>query len=412
MDQNQFALFIGAMEARETHDQEERQAEVTRQEREVARKERQRRLDTQIRAVQPCDGSSVPLVREWLIDIDLARDKLVGNQLEDLTLRLISETVQGPMRRYYERWVIAYAALEDVPALAWAVVKEHLAAAYLTTDEGEYLKSELDSLRQSAYETGGGFGRRFAEAADMAYPADTRNATITNQLLEKYLRGLRSKELVRRVVQEGAPQNLTEAMASVAAFTAQEERLSRLLKGQPSRQMAGEPRGRVEEPMEINAVNRAVAALRQMEEPTGAVSDAPPMESAEPSWFAKLSSQLDDIAMINRTPAAVTGPNRATAAPANAMEQVLAAIVKLNNQIGGLSKEMTKLKGQTIHVATPPPKHQDATPATRGGGPGDWTADRQPICYECKEVGHMGRDCPVRARRLANLRSGNGNAPQ
>ena len=165
--------------------------------------------------------------------------------------------------------------------------------------------------------------------------------------------------------------------------------------------------------MEINAVNRAVAALRQMEEPTGAVGDAPPMESAERSWLAKLSSQLDDIAMISRTPAAVTGPNRATAAPANAMEQVLAAIVKLNNQIGGLSKEMTKLKGQTIHVAAPPPKNQEATPANnRGGGPGVWTTDRQPICYECKEIGHMGRDCPVRARRLANLRSGNGNAPQ
>jgi hypothetical protein len=417
MDPNQFALFIGAMEAREAHDQEERQAEVTRQEREVARKERQRRLDTQIRAVKPCDGSSVPLVREWLIDIDLARDKLVGNQLEDLTLRLISETVQGPMRRYYERWVIAYAALEDVPALAWPVVKEHLAAAYLTTDEGEYLKSELDSLRQSTYETGGGFGRRFAEAADMEYPVDTRNATIANQLLEKYLRGLRSKELVRRVVQEGAPQNLTEAMASVAAFTAQEERLSRLLKGQPARETAVEPWGRVEEPMEVNAVARAVAALRLMDEPEGAVGGTTAVttgtagvESTDQA-LARLSLQLEEIAMVTRAPAPTPAPapSRANVTP---MEQVLAAIVKLNNQIGGLSKEMTKLKGQTLHVATPPAKHQDATPANRGSGTGDWTADRQPICYECKEIGHMGRDCPVRARRLANIRSGNGNAPQ
>jgi hypothetical protein len=219
--------------------------------------------------------------------------------------------------------------------------------AYLTTDEGEYLKSELDSLRQSAYETGGGFGRRFAEAADMACPADTRNATIANQLLEKYLRGLRSKDLVRRVVQEGAPRNLTEAMTSVAAFTAQEERLSRLLKGQPAREMAVEPRGRVEEPMEVNAVTRAVAALRHMEEPEGAVGGTPSgLESTEQA-IARLSLQLDDIAMITRPPAAVRPtvpvPNRATATPAMAMEQVLAAIVKMNNQIGGLSKEIPVL---------------------------------------------------------------------
>ena len=107
MDQNQIAMFIGAMEAREANDQAHRlaavtrqEAAVTRQEREVVRKERQQRLDTQIRAVKPCDGTSVPLVREWLIDIELAREKLVGNQLEDLTLRLISETVQGPLRRF------------------------------------------------------------------------------------------------------------------------------------------------------------------------------------------------------------------------------------------------------------------------------------------------------------------------
>ena len=168
--------------------------------------------------------------------------------------------------------------------------------------------------------------------------------------------------------------------------------------------------------MEINAVTRAVAALRQMEEPEGAVGGAPSgLESTEQA-IARLSLQLDDIAMITMPPAAVRPtvpvPNRATATPATAMEQVLAAIVKMNNQIGGLSKIMAKLKGQTIHVAAPPPKNQEATPANRGGGPGDWTADRQPICYECKEIGHMGRDCPVRARRLANLRSGNGNAPQ
>jgi hypothetical protein len=159
MDQNQFALFIGAMQTREANDQVEKQAESARKEREIARKERQRRLDVQIRAVKACDGTSVPLVREWLIDIELAREKLVGAQQEDLTLRLISATVQGPLHRYYESWIIAQAALaQPRPDLNSDLVKETISAAYLTTDECEYLRSELDALRQSMYETVGAFG--------------------------------------------------------------------------------------------------------------------------------------------------------------------------------------------------------------------------------------------------------------
>jgi hypothetical protein len=207
------------------------------------------------------------------------------------------------------------------------------------------------------------------------------------------------------VVQQAAPpQTLGEAMASVAAYTAQRERYNRLLRGQPAPEPADTRGGRIEEPMEVNAVTRAVESLRHMEEPEGAAGGSIPTEQA----IARLSLQMEDIAMIARQPA-TTVPGRDQA---NQMEQMLAAIVKLTNQMGGMSKEMAKLKGQTIHVPAPPPKPLGTTNPGRSNNQGEWTADRQPICYECKEIGHMGRDCPVRARRLSNLRSGNGNAPQ
>ena len=102
MDVNQFAQLsnsiLGALNNRDANEVAERTQERTERTNERARGERQRRLKTQIKTVKPCDGSSIPLVREWILDIDIAREALVGAQQEDLTLRLVSATLQGSMR--------------------------------------------------------------------------------------------------------------------------------------------------------------------------------------------------------------------------------------------------------------------------------------------------------------------------
>jgi hypothetical protein len=440
MDANQFAQFYGAITTREANEHADRAAERQERTTERARAERQRRLTTQTKAVKACDGSSTVLVREWFMNMEIARTKLVGPQLEDLTLRLISETLQGPMWRFYEKWVIAYATRPGPLApLVWDTVKTALRSAYLTLDESEYLKSEVESIRQSNYESTGAFSRRFTEATDLAYPVDTRNDTVMGQLLEKYLKGLKSDVLVSRVIQEGRPTTLAEATASVEMFTAEIEKIRRLRSGHapaPSR----ERQTRQEEPMEVNLVARTTGATRYSEDEAD-LSDYCP---------DRLNQHLDDIAAVAGGPGAAAGTSsrpQATQATQdkldilmNAMGNLTAQMGGLNNQLGGLSKEVTKLKNQTLYVShstgKTPPGGADApaamttgyrhnfpgndapaamTTGYRNNFPGkaalEWHADGRPICYECKEAGHRGKGCPRRIERLART-SGNGNASQ
>jgi hypothetical protein len=78
MDANQFAQFYGAITTREANEHADRTAERQERTHERARAERQRRLNTQTKAVKACDGSSTVLVREWFMNMEIARTKLVG----------------------------------------------------------------------------------------------------------------------------------------------------------------------------------------------------------------------------------------------------------------------------------------------------------------------------------------------
>ena len=415
MDANQFAQFFGAVTNRDATEQADRQAEK-------AREKRRRKLTTQIKAVKPCDGSSIPLVRDWFLDMEIARTKLAGAHLEESTLKLVSATLQGAMWRFFEGWQIAYVARPGPLAhITWAMTKEVLRAAYLTIDEGEYLKNELETLKQSNYETTGAYGRRFMEAANLAYPANTRNATVASQILEKYLGGFRSRTLVRRIIQEGRPTTLEEAASFVETYTAQDEHVKRLWARQ------GPPIGRQEEPMEVNLIARGAGAARRDQEARGAGaarydaddlddSDEEDYPTGERHYLDRIN-RLEEIAMV-----AMVGRNPHPAPAAriapqldSSLEQMAGAITKLTNQMSGLHKEMDKLKGQTIYVA-PTKEGVKPSPAAPGTkfAQNKWI-DGVPICFECKELGHKGKECPIRIARLTGTssgRAGNGNASQ
>ena len=181
-------------------------------------------------ATRSCDGSSPSAVREWIQDVEIATKYFSPASCDEDTLFIVSCTLQGGMRRCYERFM---AVQPDRTNVTWGAVREHLKRAYLTQDEEEFLKSSLEKLKQSAYESNSTFSRKFEELADQAYPAAQRNAAVENIILGLYMKGLRSTELVRRLVQEGRPTYLNEAIQAVETFSAQEEQFQRICKRAP-----------------------------------------------------------------------------------------------------------------------------------------------------------------------------------
>ena len=137
----------------------------------------------QIKATTPCSGVTSMAVREWIQDIELTRPYFAPHLAEPHlsvaknidTLAVFGATLQGPMRRCYERFMEAQ---NNRRAVTWQMVKTHLSQAYLTADEQEYLKSALEKTRQRAEETNGSYGRRYVEAVAYAYPPTDRNDAI------------------------------------------------------------------------------------------------------------------------------------------------------------------------------------------------------------------------------------------
>ena len=196
------------------------------------------RLKGQIKQTTVCDGSNPSAVRIWIKEIELARKLLASKQ----TISLASRTVAGPLRHELERFISEYmtthsSARDDVP---WETVKEHISASFLHIDEASALRDELEKTNQSAYEPEAGYNRRFREVADAAYPTADRNDDQNRILIRAYARGLRSSELARKLVEEGAPSTLEGAIKLISGYSARKDAYARL--------------SRTEEPMEVGTI--------------------------------------------------------------------------------------------------------------------------------------------------------------
>lgn len=298
-----------------------------------------------IKATRVCDGSSAAAVRDWIRDVEVTRPYFTVHNRDADTLHVVSSTLQGPMRHCYERFMSAQPNRGNV---AWEAVKAHLRKAYLTQDEDEFLRSRLEKLKQGAYVSNAAYGRDFQELADQAYPNEQRNGAVDKIILNLYMTGLRNQELVRRLIQEIEPDNLQEAMEAVELFSAQEERVQRLWKKSPL------------------------------------VPDDNAMEIGE-----------------------------ATSAEAKKLDQLISKMDAMSHKVTGLQTEVAKIKTQaSANPRRSPTMQQPRRPADvpnhrprPGKGP-SYTADGQPICYECGKPGHIGRNCEVRQRRF---QQGNAN---
>ena len=291
------------------------------------------RLKGQIKQTTVCDGSNPSAVRIWIKEIELARKLLASKQ----TISLASRTVAGPLRHELERFISEYmsthsSARDDVP---WETVKEHISASFLHIDEASALRDELEKTNQSAYEPEAGYNRRFREVADAAYPTADRNDDQNRILIRAYARGLRSSELARKLVEEGAPSTLEEAIKLISGYSARKDAYARL--------------SRTEEPMEVGTITpKTPLPIRQ--------------SAVNPDIFQKLLKS---------------------------QEQIVTKLEKIALQSRPMAHPKTKPVAAAPQFANRRPRNV-ATTEPR------WTPDGRPICLHCLAPGHMRRECPQR----------------
>jgi hypothetical protein len=338
------------------------------------------------KATPTCDGSSAKLVRAWFKAIEIARPYFDIATRDIDTHYLIVASLTGSMRNCYEHFQAAQEARDNV---TWEAVRTHLQEAYLSTDEHEHLRSELERIKQGAYESCAIYGRRFRQAAHQAYAPADRNAVVHKLLLDVYLRGLRNKPLVHKLIMDSNPTNLDEAFVSVAEFIARTERMGRVLHNVPDDSSPSK-----EEPMEVGAV---------------AAGGYPEYKGyPEHKGYPELPRQQEVAA--------------AAPAPTTKMED---AICNMARQVAGIQKEMTRMKAASLsqnnNSATnvqQEPRYQP-TPlvpvnqATRGNtGRQQKYPSHTPtgtiVCYECGMAGHIGRDCDQRRARFAKQNQNSG----
>ena len=300
------------------------------------------KAETQAKRIKLCDASSTQRLREWF------RDVAMTVPYSTKTVYIATLTSEGPLRREIEK---ALDAAPDRDRVTWAQLKAHLTTAFMSAHEEEKLRDDLESISRQPYETTAHYGRRFSEAADLAYPAANRNIDQQRVMLRCYMKGLNDEKMVLRLVQEKSPNDYIEAIAAVAQFESDAYQVYRTINGMAP------PETRTEEPMDISAISGAHATSYS----------APSRDPGEDRW--------------DRLERQVTGLSREFTK--------LMAI-----QTRGAPAQPTRVRSAARDAPRGPPPRERYPPPRRAMKPTQWTETGQPICLRCDRPGHIKRECP------------------
>ena len=340
-------LPAGPMQAQSFQDymQQERDIRQEAENRTIASrnedKERQK-AEAQIKRVPPCTGATPQSVRDWIREIDLTI------HYSTQTVYIASQTARDALRRELEFFLNSQPNRNNVP---WQTLKDHLQQSFLSPHEADRLRHEVEKVKQGGFDTSAAYGRRFREAADLAYPEPQggRNDDQNRLLLRHYMKGLRDRHIVERLVREGRPNTFIQAMILVQSYEADDYRLHLALDETTD--------GRQEEAMEVNAFNRK--------------STAP-----------------------NSTSLSTAPPNT----PSNM--EMTKDITEVKRQMAGLTQQFTKLMAtlQTQNAGPKGPRAQQKKAATVKPNPSTIQGQPRSLCEYCEKWGHVALDCRKRLR--------------
>ena len=164
------------------------------------RSKQQDDLDGKVRAfaadesqhIPCCDGGSVKAVREWIRAINDA-SRNAPEPINVYMLKLIRRTCRGDLYEEIER--VRHASVGRV--VSWDHIVDHVLNTFLGPDEQLTLRADLKKMAQGDREDIPAFNRRFRKAADVAYPARSRDEEASVTTL--YLAALRAGRIQDRL---------------------------------------------------------------------------------------------------------------------------------------------------------------------------------------------------------------------
>ena len=311
-------------------------------------------INDEAHKIEKCEGLPCHSMREWLramksamgrtpqIDrrnmTNDAADRHQADVDREIGRKLMSRTARGALIISIDKHVEQNANAPVIETLA------EMETIYLGADEPAARRSELEELRQQ----GGNkpehqipaYCRLFLQKAEDAYGIVNRNEECEAKLAELFTTSLHSEEVAREIFEHDP---------ALVTLEAVQDRAMEIYNRSRRMQCAWKGRRRAlarrETPMEIGPV----------ETPT----------------YLALQQRVEEL--------------EAQLAVANLMgTQALAS--------AETPKKKNKGKGKGKSASVP---QQDST------YDGPRTAGPRSACYECGKLGHFGRDCAVRAARLA-----------
>ena len=146
------------------------------------------------------DGSVPAHVRRWFQEIDLTIPLTVNFQTLGVTIQIAARTVTGQMRIDIEHWIAQFMQLNAVNRdnVPWVNLRDYLRPKYLSANEPETLRREVESMRQSALEDLSSYARRAEYISTLAFPPP-RHAEQHRLMTRAFIKGLSNKSVAEEV---------------------------------------------------------------------------------------------------------------------------------------------------------------------------------------------------------------------
>ena len=356
---NYFGTFV--VEAKEAHNNAHIQTSAH-NESEAAREDKRDRLreqqkdnleaDIWAKDITKCDGKSAAAIRTWIEEVKQALNHT------DAVARLVIRSTAGPLRKDLE----AFMGPGDRSRFSWDDLRRYVVRNFMSDQDKEELRAEVEMMAQKAYESTKDYGRRYKDAVDLAYPLtiqSPQNDIADRYILGGFIRGLEDRKLAERLVRKGLPDTLDDVIKAALKMEDAEKGVKSMFSvpgrtTQPTRQ---------EEPMEIDAM---ASSSRSNPVPS-------PLEK--------------EVANMKRQMTGITGQ----------LTQLMAALTNTHlerNQSGPHARPAQR----------PPHQHQNDRPPTAF----QFSEDGRPICAYCQKKGHLKRECRKRASDLARRNQAQG----